>query len=413
MQNSLQNNWEKVKLGEVAEITSSKRIFANEYLKTGIPFYRGKEIIEKFNGNDVSTDLFISKEKYNDIEKKFGVPQTGDMLLSSVGTLGIPYLVGDNERFYFKDGNLTWFRSFHGIDNRFLFYWIQSNVGKAQLVKHIIGSSQQALTIDGLKKMEIVLPLMEEQQKISSLLSSFDDKIELNNKISKTLEEMAQAIFKEWFINFRFPGFEKVNLVDSKLGKIPEGWEINPFREVIDILSGGTPSTSSTEYWTGSIPFFTPADTIDSFYCINTAKSISEKGLEKCNSSLFSINTIFITARGTVGKVILSGAPMAMNQSCYALKGKTNISSFYVFLLMKKLVKGLKNEAVGGVFDTITVSTFEHININVPPKYLLEEFDHIILPLFNQILTIQEENQKLAALRDLLLPKLMKGEIKA
>ena len=111
--------WKEYKLGEVCAISSSKRIFANEYQNTGIPFYRGKEIIEKHNGANISNELFISEEKYNEIKTKFGAPKKGDMLLSSVGTLGVPYIVRD-ETFYFKDGNLTWFYNYKGINNYFL-----------------------------------------------------------------------------------------------------------------------------------------------------------------------------------------------------------------------------------------------------------------------------------------------------
>ena len=108
-------SWEKIKIGECCKITSSKRIFFSEYVESGVPFYRSKEIIESANGQEISEPLFISQEKYDEIKSKFGVPQSGDMLLTSVGTIGIPYVVKDDDLFYFKDGNLTWFREF---DNR-------------------------------------------------------------------------------------------------------------------------------------------------------------------------------------------------------------------------------------------------------------------------------------------------------
>lgn len=125
----------KVKLKDILEITSSKRIFMSEYLDGGIPFYRSKEIIEKSKGNSISTELFISEDKFNDIKKKFGVPVAGDILLTSVGTLGIPYLVQEEDEFYFKDGNLTWFRHFsNDIDNKFMLCWLQSKMLKTSLI---------------------------------------------------------------------------------------------------------------------------------------------------------------------------------------------------------------------------------------------------------------------------------------
>src|SRR5438132_4600874 len=138
---------------ELCEITSSKRIYAADYVPEGVPFYRSKEIIEKHEGNiDVSTDLFISDSKFREIERKFGAPKAGDLLLTSVGTLGMPYVVKSGERFYFKDGNLIWFRNFNRLEPQFLYYWLLSPQGRAELKKCTIGSSQSAYTIVLLKR---------------------------------------------------------------------------------------------------------------------------------------------------------------------------------------------------------------------------------------------------------------------
>ena len=123
-------------MDDLCEITSSKRIFAADYVSAGVPFYRGREITEKYKGNlDVSTELFITEEKFGEIKRKSGAPVAGDLLLTSVGTLGSVYVVKPNDRFYFKDGNLTWFRNFKGLDSRFLYYWLGSPQGKAARTK--------------------------------------------------------------------------------------------------------------------------------------------------------------------------------------------------------------------------------------------------------------------------------------
>lgn len=154
-------------INELCEITSSKRIFAKEYQEEGIPFYRGKEITEKYNGKlNVTTELFISNEKYNEIKERHGVPVIGDMLLTSVGTLGSTFVVSNSEKFYFKDGNLTWFRRFNGLNSNYLQYWLESPDGKAELKKSIIGSSQSAYTIANLKQMKINLPSKGKQESI-------------------------------------------------------------------------------------------------------------------------------------------------------------------------------------------------------------------------------------------------------
>ncbi|MEE6115915.1 restriction endonuclease subunit S, partial [Avibacterium paragallinarum] len=197
------SEWKEYRLEELLDITSSKRIMRDEYTSNGIPFYRSKEIIELNSGNKISTELFISTKRFNDIKEKFGVPQEGDILLTSVGTLGVPYLVNETDHFYFKDGNLTWFKNFsHKINSKFLFYWFLSDIGKQSINYISIGSTQKALTIASLKKLTITLPPIEYQEKICSILSDIDTKITLNTQTNQTLEQIAQAIFKHWFIDF-------------------------------------------------------------------------------------------------------------------------------------------------------------------------------------------------------------------
>lgn len=178
--------WNKVKLGEIASITSSKRIFAREYQTDGIPFYRGKEIIEKHKGNAVSTELFISRERYEEIKNKFDVPCPGDILLSSVGTLGVPWLVDEGE-FYFKDGNLTWLRCNDKTTPEFLYLWLNSAEAKNQIDAKCIGSTQKALTIDTLNKFEVTLPPMDVQVRICDVIIPIRKKIETNKKINNNL----------------------------------------------------------------------------------------------------------------------------------------------------------------------------------------------------------------------------------
>ena len=207
--------WREQQLCELVDISSSKRIFYNEYVSVGIPFYRSKEIIEKHNGKTISTELQISIEKYNDIKEKFGVPVEGDLLLTSVGTLGIPYIVQKDENFYFKDGNLTWFRNFNNsLLNKFLYYWIISPIGKSEIDMVSIGSTQPALTIMGLKGIIINIPPLAEQRAIASVLSSLDDKIDLLHRENKTLEAMAETLFRQWFVEEASDDWEEILLND-------------------------------------------------------------------------------------------------------------------------------------------------------------------------------------------------------
>lgn len=185
--------------------------------------------------------------------------------------------------------------------------------------------------------------------------------------------------------------------------------DLVPFTSVIQILGGGTPKTGNSMFWNGDVPFFTPKD-VGTPYTLSTEKTITEDGLAHCNSRLYPVNTVFVTARGTVGKVGLPGVPMAMNQSCYALIGK-GIDQLMVYFYTLRTVQALKHKASGAVFDAITTRDFESETIRLIAEDAAAEFLSVAAPMFGQILGNSIENQHLAELRDTLLPRLMAGEI--
>ena len=233
------SKWPKYRIKDVCSVTSSTRIRSSEYQDDGVPFYRGKEIIEKQRGAlKVSTDIYIPRERFEEVKRKGGAPKLGELLLTSVGTLGVPYVVRKGEEFYFKDGNLTWFRAFQGLHGKYLYYWLLSPLGKAELKKCVIGSSQPAYTIVLLKEMEIDCPPLQIQHQITEILSAYDDLIENNTRRIEILEEMARRLYEEWFVQFRFPGHEGVGLKESELGLIPEGWELLRLGDCMELAYG-------------------------------------------------------------------------------------------------------------------------------------------------------------------------------
>ena len=183
-----------------------------------------------------------------------------------------------------------------------------------------------------------------------------------------------------------------------------------PFTSIIQVLGGGTPKTSNQEYWNGEIPFFTPKDTGNP-YVLTTEKSITPFGLNNCNSRLYPVNTVFLTARGTVGKVSLAGVPMSMNQSCYALVGKDGLHQIIVYHYVLETVKALKHKASGAVFDAIITRDFDTERVPVLSSEQINGYIAVAEPIYSEILNRTLENERLAELRDTLLPKLMNGEI--
>ncbi|MBS8121781.1 restriction endonuclease subunit S, partial [Candidatus Vampirococcus lugosii] len=191
-------SWEVKKLGEVGELTSSKRIFFNEYKKNGIPFYRGKEITKKINNVEINNLLYISTDKFNNIKNNFGVPLEGDILITAVGTLGNVYLVKGTDKFYFKDGNIIWLRKYRqDINKYFLKHFLKEAIYKQQ-DDLIIGTSQKAFTIKKLKHLKLQIPQsLQEQQKIAEILSSADEKIEKEQAYKQKLENIKKGLMKD------------------------------------------------------------------------------------------------------------------------------------------------------------------------------------------------------------------------
>ena len=274
-------------------------------------------------------------------------------------------------------------------DPQFVYYLATSPAFRNVAIKSMVGSSGRQRVQQGvLDELELTVPSLGEQQKIGAFLAMLDQKIAINSKIKDNLQQQAQALFAQYY-----------DQADNTVS----------FTSIIQILGGGTPKTGNPLFWNGSVPFFTPKD-VGTPYTLTTEKTITEDGLAHCNSRLYPVNTVFVTARGTVGKVGLPGVPMAMNQSCYALVGK-NIDQLLVYFYTLQTVQALKHKASGAVFDAITTRDFETETIRLISDHAAAEFLSVATPMFSQILGNSIENLRLAELRDALLPRLMTGEI--
>jgi type I restriction enzyme S subunit len=407
--------WHVKRMDELCEITSSKRIFAADYVSEGVPFYRGREITEKYKGNlDVSTELFITEEKFSEIERKFGAPKTGDLLLTSVGTLGSVYVVKPGDRFYFKDGNLTWFRNFQELDSRFLYYWLGSPQGKAELQKATIGSSQSAFTIVLLKGMEMELPPLPVQRRIAGILSAYDDLMENSQRRIRLLEAMARALYREWFVHFRFPGHQKIKLVDSPLGKIPHGWEVKTVADSFEISGGGTPSRKEAKYWDdGTIQWFVPSGLTgaNTMFMDDSPERITELGLAESSARLFPAFSVMLTSRATIGAVAINTHEACTNQGFITGLPNERVPLYFLFHWLTENVPQFERMASGATFKEISRGVFKTIEFLHPAPALVRHFESQVEPMEKQMLALQRQIQNLRRTRDLLLPRLLSGQV--
>jgi len=330
---------------------------------------------------------------------------------------------------YWPHDTTLWVKDFHGNEPRFVYYFFKNYA--PELARLDVGSANPTLNRNHVHPKKTLWPPLSEQHAIARVLSSLDDKVELNRRMNTTLEAMAQAIFKSWFVDFDpvrakmegrepagmdaetaalFPdGFERM---DGQ--EVPEGWKIGSLTTVVEVLGGGTPKTTVDEYWDGQIPWFSVVDApnLSDVFVIDTEKKITEFGLNNSSAQILPVGTTIITARGTVGKIALVAVPMAMNQSCYGLSGKDGYGPFFTYFLTRDAVSILKQNTHGSVFDTITRQTLNDAHVIIPTKGACGAFEKQVEHLLKRIESNLFESRTLAALRDTLLPKLISGEVR-
>lgn len=274
------------------------------------------------------------------------------------------------------------------VNPKYVKYYCRSKQYNDWVQSFNTGSTRGNINAQTFGNMEIPLPERKQQDYLVSVLEPIDEKIKNNKQVNDNLQQQAAALFS--------------SLYDRSNTEVR-------FTDLIQILGGGTPKTGENTYWNGNIAFFTPKD-VGIPYTLITEKTISKEGLSHCNSRLYPVNTVFVTARGTVGKVGMSGVPMAMNQSCYALVGKET-HQLLVYFYTLKAVDRLKHKASGAVFDAITTRDFESEQIMKLSDDDATAFLRVAEPMFQEVLNNNIENLRLSTLRDSLLPKLMSGEI--
>jgi type I restriction enzyme S subunit len=293
-------------------------------------------------------------------------------------------------------------------DSRYILYYFLSSRWRQVVESNIVtGATVDRIPLERFPNFQVLMPHLRIQQRIGDILSAYDELVENNRRRMALLEDAARQLYREWFVRLRFPGYEHKRVENG----VPIGWERTHALSAMEVLSGGTPKTTNPDYWDGDFPFFTPKDASDTYYVLTTERSITELGLKNCNSRLYEPNTIFITARGTVGRLNLASRPMAMSQSCYALMGKRHVSQLFLFCALGESIEHFRQHAGGAVFDAIVVDTFKLIPFLIPNERLVRMFESTVAPMFQQISNLMEQNDKLRTARDLLLPRLISGEI--
>lgn len=382
----------------------------------------GKIVVRNFNIKNGRLDL--SNPSYTD-EKTFedrvsrAKPEGGDLIITREAPMGEVCVIPDGIECCLGQRMVLIKPDHKKVGSRYLLYamlsdFVQAQINRSDKTGSIIGN----LRIPLLKELEI--PLTDKAEQVAAVLSALDAKIDCNNRINTELEAMAKMLYDYWFVQFDFPSangmpyrFSGGKMVYNATLKraIPEGWFDSSVLAIADLLGGGTPAKKKSEFWGGDIPFFTPTDADGTIFKFSTEDYITEEGLKGSSTKRFDKHTVFITARGSVGRLVLAGVDMAMNQSCYALRAKPGISHVFLFFLAKELIHHLQVKSSGSVFDSIVSNDIELTSLAIPPSEVIEKFAAVVEPAFEKIANNTKENQQLAQLRDWLLPLLMNGQV--
>lgn len=407
------NNTERQtkKIGDVFDIIDGDRgtnyPSKSEFTKTGYCVFLNTKNVPS-QGFDFSNVDFVSKERDELLRK--GKLSRNDIVMTTRGTIGNVALYSNNIPFDCMriNSGMVVLRSKDEYDRIYLYTLIKSDVFNTRLKNTSSGSAQPQLPIKDLKEIELEIPDLSTQNKIASILSAYDAKIENNNKIIKNLEATAQTIFNEWFVEFHFPGYEKVKMVDSEMGEIPEGWEVGKIDDFGNVVCGKTPSKSNDEYFGGNIPFIKIPDMHGQMFILNTEDSLTEGGANTQVSKLLPEGSICVSCIATVGLVSITTKDSQTNQQINTVVPENKKTTEYLYFILTKMKADLQAIGSGGSTTlNVNTSVFSNIEVIIPEKNILEDFHTLVIPMFDGVKQMINENISLKSQRDQLLAKLI------
>ncbi|MEG6290265.1 restriction endonuclease subunit S [Enterobacter bugandensis] len=389
-----------------------------------------------------------------DVESKFSKTRLegGEVLLTLVGSTGLSAITTKDLHGWNVARAIAVIKPSDEISAEWIHICLQSPYTKYFLDSRANTTVQKTLNLKDVKEIPLPIPPIEERMNLEKIYFDLESKINLNLEINQTLEQMSQTLFKSWFVDFDpvidnaldagnpipealqfraelrqkdrnsadfkpLPADIRVlfpaEFEETELGWVPKGWITTSFNDLIELIGGGTPKTSVEEYWNGDIPWFSVVDAPNEsdVYVLTTEKNITTEGLNNSSAKLLRKGTTIISARGTVGKCAMVAVPMAMNQSCYGVIGKNNISDEYIYFQLKNAVQTLQQMGHGSVFNTITRDTFKNIKVPFCNEELTNSYSLLVKNYFSKILNNNYQNIALSNLRDTLLPKLISGEL--
>ncbi len=424
--NNKQVNYKQTEIGEVPKdwqvepVSRASEIISGGTPKTSKAEYWGGKIpwlsVADFNNEQryvydsekTITEKGLNGSSTNILKKEM-------LIISARGTVGVLAQVGRDMAFNQSCYGLN---SKQGYINDFLYYSLKSRMGAIRQKTH--GSVFSTITKRTFDDIFLPKPKVEEQQQIASVLSSLDDKIELNRKMNQTLEEMGKALFKNWFVDFEFPNNEGKpykssggKMVESELGEIPKGWDVAQLKEFGEIVCGKTPPKKKSEYFGGNVPFIKIPDMHSQMFIVKTEDSLTKEGMDFQKQKNLLKDSICVSCIATVGLVCITSQVSQTNQQINSIVPSERFYREYLYFTLSSMDRTLRDYASGGSATlNLNTGSFSKIYILKPSKETLQLFNEHNSNLFEKVLMNEKENINLAQARDSLLPRLMSGRLR-
>jgi len=408
----MKSQFSSIMLSEIASIYSGFAFKSNDLSKDGIPVIKIANIqnkkVQKHCNDFLPENLCNQKfQKYFLNEDDVLIAMTG---AGSVGKMGKMRRV---DRKYLVNQRVAIVRTNPQIaDPEYVYQTLSDDSYEKILYGLGLGAGQPNVSPSEIGSLDIPFPPLPTQHKIAAILSAYDNLIENNTRRIQILEEMAQALYREWFVEFRFPGHEKVKMVESELGMVPEEWEVKKLGELYRTSSGGTPSRKIAEYYGGTINWVKTKELNDNFL-FKTEEKITDVGLQKSSAKIFPENTVIMAMYGaTIGKLAILSQPAATNQACCAIiKIDDLFQHHYIFSFLLVNREKIFSLGAGAAQQNISQTVIQKMKILKPSDKIMKMFTEFVAPNFEHIKLLQLKNDNLRSTRDMLLPNLISGEV--
>lgn len=396
-------SWKKAKLSECCQSISDGDHQAPPKSNKGIPFVTISNI--KDNSFDFTNCMHVPQSYYDNLLAK-RKPQKGDILYSVVGSFGIPVLIKENVKFTFQRHIAILRPNPHIVEPAYMYYSMLSKAFFLQADAAAIGAAQRTISLSSLQNLTINLPDLPTQRRIASILSAYDDLIENNRRQIKLLEEAAQRLYREWFVELRFPGHEGVKVVDG----VPEGWMKGTVDNIVKLLSG-YPFKSSEYVSSGKYRLITIKNVKDGEFSPDNVDYIDQLPDKVPSHCILTEGDILLSLTENIGRVcIVNGYNYLLNQRVAKLQ-TLHPAYAYCMFRSKEMLNKMTALSNGVAQQNLSPIRAEKIRILIPSSNLLSQFKNIVEPIISQIILLNNQITFACEARDRLLPELMDGEM--